>query len=274
MRPAFRKLLGISLLADVAFVAVGVLVWRGMQPSEEVAQLTASNPGWSVDTQADWLVLTENATQRRVVLPPDQAGPHSVRRVPCAEVARAYPAWFRVPGDSSESEPLACVHVAGPQVDAYVMNFLTALEIPALWDELYAPLVEQARRGAWGGHATGSRATPCWAAPCARRCPAPAARGRARTCRTASTRGAVARSGRRACTPPTSATRRWSSPASASLRRSLVATRATPNYSSTIVSKPPKNMRCASNGMVFISMSSRGSAITLALMASRSARER
>jgi len=65
-----------------------------------------------------------------------------------------------VPGDSSETEPLACVHVAGPQLDAYVMNFLTALEIPKLWDELYEPLVSQAGRAAWGGHSTGGKNSP------------------------------------------------------------------------------------------------------------------
>ena len=155
MRPALRRILGLSLLADLAFVAVGVLVWRGMQPAEEVAQLIASNPAWTIDTSADWLVLTENATQRRVVLAPDQAGPHVVRHVPCAEVETAYPAWFRVPGDSSETEPLACVHVTGPELDAYVVNVFTALEIPKVWDELYEPLVEQAKLGAWGGHSMG-----------------------------------------------------------------------------------------------------------------------
>jgi hypothetical protein len=157
VRPATRKLLRIVLLADLVLFGTAGLVWYALRPSDETAELIARNPGWTVDSSLGWVVMTEHATQRRVVIAPEQIGPNAVRTVPCAEVEKAYPAWFRVPGDSSETEPLACVHVAGEDQDAYVMNFLTALEIPKLWDEVYAPLVDAAKRPYSGGHSMAGR---------------------------------------------------------------------------------------------------------------------
>jgi hypothetical protein len=157
VQPATRKLLRIVLLADLVLFGTAGLVWYAMRPSEEMAELIAKNPGWTVDSSVGWVVMTEHATQRRVVLSPEQTGPYAVRSVPCAEVETAWPTWFRVPGDSSETEPLACVHVAGADLDVYVMNFLTAVPIPQIWDELYEPLVEQAKRTASGGYSMGGK---------------------------------------------------------------------------------------------------------------------
>jgi hypothetical protein len=157
MQPATRKLLRLIVLADLALVGVVGLVWWALQAPDEIAALRASNPGWSVDSALDWVILTENATQRRVVIAGEQVGAHVVRSVPCAEVEKAAPPWFRVPGDSSETEPLACVHVSGPGQDAYVMNLLTALPMPEVWDQHFGPLVEAAKLPSWGGHSMGGR---------------------------------------------------------------------------------------------------------------------
>ncbi|NUZ07973.1 hypothetical protein [Piscinibacter koreensis] len=131
--------------------------WWGRQPSDEVAALASRNPEWSVDSHLGWVVLTEQATRKRVVIAPEQVGPHRVRRVTCAEVERAFPRWFRLPADSGQHEPLGCVRVSGPAEDSYVINVLTALEIPKLWDDLYGPVLDTAGLPYAGGHSAHGR---------------------------------------------------------------------------------------------------------------------
>lgn len=157
VRPATRKLLRLAALAGGVLVGIAAAVWWALQPPEEIAALMASNPDWSVDTDSGWVVLTEHATQQRVVIASEHIGPHTVQRVPCTEVEKAFPPWFRVPGDSSESEPLACVHLSGAGEDMYLMNFLTTLEIPKIWDDLYGPIVDAAKLPYAGGHSSGGR---------------------------------------------------------------------------------------------------------------------
>jgi hypothetical protein len=72
----------------------------------------------------------------------------------CA-VRRPSAARARVAAFRSESE---CLRLSADGHDAYVANFRTALEVPAIWEEFYEPLIRDYPLESHGGGSTHSTA--------------------------------------------------------------------------------------------------------------------
>jgi hypothetical protein len=80
------------------------------------------------------------------------AGPYSALLVPCASVVANLPAWFRLTDDAVLT---SCLEIRGESGTVQVLNYRTAVGIPALWDAFYEPLASAAHLDYVGGSASG-----------------------------------------------------------------------------------------------------------------------
>jgi hypothetical protein len=56
---------------------------------------------------------------------------------------------------TADAAPTACLEIAGDDRTVHVLNFLSAVGAPALWDEFYAPVMSAAGLGFHGASAAG-----------------------------------------------------------------------------------------------------------------------
>jgi hypothetical protein len=67
---------------------------------------------------------------------------------------------------TADVEPTACLEIAGDGGTVQVLHFLTSIDIPALWDEFYEPVVSRSGFDFSGGSASGpgreGRGAPRW----------------------------------------------------------------------------------------------------------------
>ena len=81
-------------------------------------------------------------------------------RVPCAEMEKAAPPWFRTPPDTTATPALACVRLDAPGHDVYITNFRTTLEVPEVWKDFYEPPTRDYHYdGSGGGTVSSASAT-------------------------------------------------------------------------------------------------------------------
>ena len=143
------------LLVGVASAIFGAVVAFALymaRAPEWVEQLVAANPSWDIGRSANgWLAVTEKATGARLRVPEIEAGPYRMTRVPCAEMEKAAPPWFRTPPDTTATPALACVRLDAPGHDVYITNFRTTLEVPEIWEDFYEPLTRDYHYDGSGG---------------------------------------------------------------------------------------------------------------------------
>ncbi|MCE9660405.1 MAG: hypothetical protein K8R60_17730 [Burkholderiales bacterium] len=141
--------------AGLIFGAVVALAQYLSRPSEWAQQLSEANPAWDVARSASrgsgWLDVTEKASGARLMIPEGEGGPYAMARVPCAEMTKAAPPWFRVPPDASDAPALPCVRLTAPGRDVWITNFRTTLEVPEIWEDFYEPLIRDYPYGGSGG---------------------------------------------------------------------------------------------------------------------------
>lgn len=152
------------LLVASAALIFGAVVAFGLYRSrlpERVQSLVDLNPAWEVGRSASTrLEVAERASGARLLIAESEAGPYAMTRVPCAEMTKAAPPWFRVPPDASAAPPLPCVRLRAEGHDVWITNFRTTLEVPEIWEDFYAPLIRDYPYGSSGGSSTVAASDP------------------------------------------------------------------------------------------------------------------
>jgi hypothetical protein len=147
-----RALLGGLLLIGAAVLAA-VLRWTTADAPDPSGELARANPGLKIAASVGGRVLVSAPDGADAVfMRATDAGPHKARLVSCAAVVTRLPAWFRLTADA---EPTACLEIAADDGAVQVLNFLTAVGIPALWEEFYEPSVSAVGLGFHGASASG-----------------------------------------------------------------------------------------------------------------------
>jgi len=98
------------------------------------------------------VVVTDRDGAGEVFMRETDVGPYFARLVPCSAVAASLPAWFRLTDDAA---PTSCLEITGDGRTVQVLNFLTVVGIPALWDEFYEKQASAAGLGFHGASASG-----------------------------------------------------------------------------------------------------------------------
>jgi len=145
LRGLARHLLG--MLAT--FAAIGVptyfLFEHIANPPGAWTELVKANPEFQITrTPSHRLLIITDGANKRAFLSDDYAGDFKLEPLACKDVQQ--PAWFRLPPDAHGETCLRANEVV-------VINFLTAMKIPALWDQFYRPLAESMESD--GGYSIG-----------------------------------------------------------------------------------------------------------------------
>jgi hypothetical protein len=145
-------LVGSAALIFGAVIAFALYLSRW---PEWVQQLVDANPAWELGrASSNWLEATEKTSGARLLIAESEAGPYAMTRVPCAELTRAAPPWFRTPPDGSAAPAQPCVRLTAPGHDVWITNFRTSLEVPEIWEDFYQPLIRDYPYGGSGGGST------------------------------------------------------------------------------------------------------------------------
>jgi hypothetical protein len=101
-------------------------------------ELRQANPGWQVkNVPHAGLRLTHEASGTEFFIDEEDAGPIRVEPVACSAAQEQFPDWFRLPPGKS----LGCVRLGNAAPYTFVLNHLSTLRIPAVWEEVYLPTV-------------------------------------------------------------------------------------------------------------------------------------
>jgi hypothetical protein len=143
------------LLAVGAAVGAWLLVQHLQGPPSAQALLQQANPGWQVSKPRHAGLVVQQAGAPELVVDEEAAGPHPLRRLDCAAVLPALPAWLALP----PGRTLGCLQTGPAAAPLWVLNHLTPQPIPELWAQRYGPQVEALKlphQGGWqGGGANG-----------------------------------------------------------------------------------------------------------------------
>jgi hypothetical protein len=140
-----RHFFGLLLAFSIIFVAVYFLLDHIANPPGPWTELVKANPEFDITrTPSHGLLIMTDSAKKRAFLADSYAGDFRIETLPCAEIQK--PAWFRLPTDAHGETCLRVGEIA-------VINFLTAMKIPALWKEFYEPLVQSMESN--GAYSTG-----------------------------------------------------------------------------------------------------------------------
>jgi hypothetical protein len=137
----------------LAGVAAAVARWMAADTAGPAAAMARANRDLKVAGSAAGRVLVSawNGSEQLFMREAD-AGPYRALLVPCASVVANLPAWFRLTDDAVLT---SCLEIRGESGTVQVLNFRTAVAIPALWDAFYEPLASAAHLDYVGGSASG-----------------------------------------------------------------------------------------------------------------------
>ncbi len=137
------------LFLFVAFAAAGGAAFVYMsRPLDGVVEMQKANPGWKVRGEGYSPIHLDDGTPAGVVLiGGDDVGPYRVERIDCAEVKKAFPAWFHLP-----DAPIGnCARLGNAEPYTLVLNLHTDMPAVELWERLYEPTADRLQLGYSGG---------------------------------------------------------------------------------------------------------------------------
>ena len=128
--------------------ACGVAFLYMSRPLGSVVELQQANPGWKVRGEGySPIHFDDGSPAGEILIGGDDAGPYRLERIDCADVKKAFPAWFQLP-----DAPLGnCARLGNGAPYTLVLNMRTDIAAIELWERLYEPTADRLQLGYSGG---------------------------------------------------------------------------------------------------------------------------
>jgi hypothetical protein len=137
---------GLMLLAALGVGGYLAYDWV-TSPPDAMDELRQANPGWTVEKPRHMGLRLSDGGGADLFINGDDAGPHRLQRLDCAQLAPSLPSWLRLPPGRTE----ACLQMGHAAPFTWVLNHRTAMPVSVLWERHYAPHLDELELPYWGG---------------------------------------------------------------------------------------------------------------------------